>query len=372
MDLRLITEGGTELYVPVTDPDAPFPPSDAPVFYNPEMVMNRDASLLLLSVIRPESYLDTMGATGIRGIRAAKECNIPHVTVNDHNPVAVDLIGKNAGHAGVDIEVIHSDVNALMSRRRFDAVDLDPFGTPAPFVDAAAKSAKRFLMVSATDTAPLCGAHLKAGIRRYNARPMNTEYHGEVALRILAGFVARSFIRYDRGVEPIFCYTRSHYVRACFRLSYGTRSAERALSGIGYIMQCRKCFYREEVRSFFPPEGKCPCCGAGLMPVGQLWLGPVNEMEILSEMKEKLSDSISGTGRAVSRLLDLLEDELDTSSHYDYHKIAQRVGGSPGRIENLILNLRDMGYRASRVHYSGTGIKTDAPVDLLCEAVRLG
>lgn len=372
MDLRLITEGGTELYVPVTDPDSSFPPSDAPVFYNPEMLMNRDASILLLSAIMPDSYLDAMGATGIRGIRAAKECGISFVTINDHNPVAADLIERNARHAGVDIEVTHSDVNALMSRRRFDAVDLDPFGTPAPFIDAAAKSAKKYLMVSATDTAPLCGAHLKAGIRRYSARPMNTEYHAEVALRILAGFVARGFIRYDRGVEPIFCYARSHYIRTCFRVSYGTRSAERTLSRLGYIMQCRKCFYRQEVRSFFPAVGECPCCGAELSPIGPLWLGQVNDTEVLLSMKEKLPSVALDSAGAVDRLLDLLGEELDTSSHYDYHKIAQKESRSPGSIVNLIQHLRGAGYRASRVHYSGTGIKTDAPPDVLHEAVRLG
>lgn len=372
MDLRLITEGGTELYIPVTDPNSQFPPSEAPVFYNPEMVMNRDASILLLSVIMPDSYLDAMGATGIRGIRAAKECGINSVTVNDHNPLATDLIAKNAAHSGIEIEITHSDVNALMSRRRFDAVDLDPFGTPAPFMDAATKSAKQYLMVSATDTAPLCGAHLKAGIRRYNAKPMNTEYHAEVALRILAGFVARSFIRYDRSVEPFFCYARSHYIRTCFRVSYGTRSAERTLSRLGYVMQCRKCFYRHEVQSFFPHGGECPCCGEVLSPIGPLWLGRINDRDMLYSMKERLPALSLDTGKQVDRILDLLLDEIDTSSHYDYHKIAQRESRSPGSIENLIQNLRGTGYRASRVHYSGTGIKTDAPLEVLHEAVRLG
>ena len=54
-----------------------------------------------------------------------------------------------------------------MSEEKFGFVDLDPFGTPAPFIDAAIRSSGKYLGVTATDTAPLCGAHLKAGIRRY-------------------------------------------------------------------------------------------------------------------------------------------------------------------------------------------------------------
>ncbi|HMK16030.1 MAG TPA: tRNA (guanine(10)-N(2))-dimethyltransferase, partial [Methanomicrobiales archaeon] len=150
MDLVPVTEGGTELLVPVQDPARAFPPGSSPVFFNSRMALSRDATSLLLKGIPVGEYLDAMGATGARGIRVARECGIP-VTINDRDPLAV--------------EMTHSDVNVLLSSRRFDCVDLDPFGTPAPFVDAAARSAKRYLFVTATDTAPLCGAHAPAGAR---------------------------------------------------------------------------------------------------------------------------------------------------------------------------------------------------------------
>ncbi len=87
----------------------------------------------------------------------AHEVGIP-VTINDRSETAVDLARRNADALGLAVEVTRKDANALMSERRFDTVDLDPpFGTPAPFVDAAARSAARHLFVTATDTAPLCG-----------------------------------------------------------------------------------------------------------------------------------------------------------------------------------------------------------------------
>ena len=104
----------------------------------------------------------------------ACEVGIP-VTINDWNPKAIDLIRENTEMLGLNTEVTRGDANALMSSRKFDAVDIDPFGTPAPFVDSAARCARNYLFVTATDTAPLCGAHLKAGMRRYFSHPRNTD-----------------------------------------------------------------------------------------------------------------------------------------------------------------------------------------------------
>ena len=50
---------------------------------------------------------------------------------------------------------------------------------------------------------------------------MNTGYHEEVGLRILLGFVVRETIKYDRGVEPLFCYAHQHFVRLNIRLVRG-------------------------------------------------------------------------------------------------------------------------------------------------------
>ena len=194
MDLVPVTEGGTTVLVPAPDPTAAFPPGTAPVFYNPRMAINRDATVLFLRALpedrRPADYLDAMGATGLRGLRVAGEAGVP-VVINDRSQRALCLAAANAERLDLAVETVRSDANALLSSRRFGAVDLDPFGSPAPFTDAACRSAVRYLFVTATDTAPLCGAHLRAGMRRYFARPMNTEYHAEVGLRILLGFVAR-------------------------------------------------------------------------------------------------------------------------------------------------------------------------------------
>ena len=284
MELIEAKEGKTGFFVPRPEPDSAFPPGTAPVFFNPRMELNRDATVLLLAILQPSSYLDAMGGTGVRGLRVAHECGIP-VTINDRNTASVALICKNVAYSGMPIEVVQEDVNVLLSSRRFDAVDLDPFGTPAPFVDAGARSARRYLFLTATDTAPLCGAHKRAGMRRYFALPMNTEYHAEVGLRTLLAFAVREVVKYDLGVEPLFCYIREHFVRLHLRLTKGAGRGDRTLERIGFVLQCPVCPNRKEVFGLLPGHAECEYCHGEMIPVGPLWLGKIQDMDLLDRMR---------------------------------------------------------------------------------------
>jgi len=369
MDLIEVSEGKTRFFVPAQDAASRFPPGTAPVFFNRRMELNRDATVLLLSVLNPSDYLDAMGASGVRGIRVANECGIP-VTINDRDPMGIDLITRNAGRLDIPVEIVQREANALLSERSFDAVDLDPFGTPAFFIDAGVRGTRRFLFVTATDTAPLCGAHLKAGRRRYFALPMNTDYHSEVGLRILLGFVVRETVKYDRGIEPIFCYAREHFVRLHLRLLRGAAAADETIGRIGFILQCPKCPYRKEVRGMIPGQGTCPDCGEILRPIGPLWLGGLCNNEVLSQMLEKIADLGLGTQKDLVKLIDTCRSELPTSSHYDYHRLAKLQNCSPPDITSVLEGIRAQGYAASRTHFSGYGIKTEAPLSVICNAVR--
>jgi tRNA (guanine26-N2/guanine27-N2)-dimethyltransferase len=271
---------------------------------------------------------------------------------------------------GLPVTVTCRDACSLLFEQAFDAVDIDPFGTPAPFTDAGIRGTRRFLLLTATDTAPLCGAHLKAGIRRYFARPGNTGYHGEVGLRILLGFVARETVKYDRGIEPLFCFAREHFVRLNLRLIRGPKAADRTIERLGFILQCPTCAYREEQPGMFPPAATCPFCGKPLRPIGPLFLGAISSDEILGQMQARLPSCGLGTQKELEKLLTTCREELPTSSHYDYHRVAQQLVVSPPKIETLLEALRSAGFDASRTHYSGTGVKTNAPLPVLYDAIR--
>jgi tRNA (guanine26-N2/guanine27-N2)-dimethyltransferase len=88
-------------------------------------------------------------------------------------------------------------------------------------------------------------------------------------------------------------------------------------------------------------------------------------------MIDRLPDLQLNTARELLPLLTTLRDELPTSSFYDYHVLARQAKISPLPIVSVITGLREAGYRASRVHYAGTGIKTDAPASVVLDVMRV-
>src|SRR6056297_1102380 len=207
-----VSEGGVEVEVPEQAEEG----SGDEVFFNPVQELNRDLTVATLRAYRDrepraEYYLDAMAASGIRGVRAAAEGW--NATLADIDDEAVELCRENLARNDLDGEVVQRDANALMHEEVFDVVDIDPFGTPVPFADAAFANTRDLVCVTATDTAPLCGAHFDSGVRSYSAVPRNTDYHAEMGLRILLGALARTAGRFDVGVEPVFTHATSHYVR---------------------------------------------------------------------------------------------------------------------------------------------------------------
>jgi tRNA (guanine26-N2/guanine27-N2)-dimethyltransferase len=87
------------------------------------------------------------------------------------------------------------------------------------------------------------------------------------------------------------------------------------------------------------------------------------------QMQELLAGCELGTKKELAKLLAGCHEELPLSSHYDYHLLAQSLAASPPPIETVLERLRSAGYAASRTHFSGTGVKTGAPLPVLLDAI---
>ncbi|WP_207586678.1 tRNA (guanine(26)-N(2))-dimethyltransferase [Halomontanus rarus] len=365
-----VTEGGVELEVPAESTEG----VEASVFYNPRQELNRDLTIALLRAYRErepraESYLDAMTASGVRGIRAAADGW--DVTCCDRDEGAVELARENCERNDCDVSVIRRNANALMHEKPFDVIDLDPFGTPMPYADAAFASCRDLVCVTATDTAPLCGAHLNSGIRSYSAVPRNTEYHPEMGVRILCSALARSAARFDVGVTPILTHATSHYVRTYLELEHKATAADAAIETLGYLSHCEDCLYRESSRGLIAdPLETCPHCGGErILLAGPLWLGPVCDRAFVADVREALDDSF-GTATKIDRLLADLEAELDEPTHYDQHKLCKQWSLPANSMADFLADLRSAGFEASTAHYSGTAFKTDASVGDIREATE--
>ncbi|MFP4170805.1 MAG: N2,N2-dimethylguanosine tRNA methyltransferase [Methanomassiliicoccales archaeon] len=354
-----IVEGTTRLLVP-QDHSLRGPGKKEGVFYNAQMNFNRDVSVMLFRAIRPGgTALDSMAGTGARGVRICNEAPGDYeMVVNDVYPLAHPYIEGNLALNGLrDARPSRENMHCLLAERPFDYVDVDPFGSPVPFLDSALRGCKRngMLALTATDTAPLSGTYPRKCQRRYRSRPLRCPFGHEVGLRILIGFVAREAGKYDRGIRPLLCFYADHYFRLHLRVEEGANRADRALSHITSM-------------SYSPTTGTRGLGDRG--ECGPLWGGPLMDREVVEGLRP--TDDLACPGKA-GRTVSTWKEELDSPLFYESDEMASLLKGSPPPMNQILEALRKHG-RASRTHFSPTGFKTDLPskevISILSDLMR--
>jgi len=343
------------LVTDVRQPKGPGIRSSLP-FYNPSMAVCRDVTTLVLSQwLSPRAtVLDGLAATGVLGIRVALETGRePQVTWNDKNPRAVALIRENVRRNGVAGEIREADLRALLASQRFAYVDVDPFGPPTPFVDAAVQQAWRgsALGISATDVAPLAGTYPRTCWRRYGARSQRTPCGAETALRIFLGYLVRVAATHERGLQVLAAFAAEHFVRAIVAVDPRASAADAGLAQLGYVLF-------EGAR--FQVSGSPP----NEPHVGPLWLGPLGDATLLAAVLSR-----ADAGHAPIRILEAMRTEAPLPPFfYENHAMAQTLGVDPAPVAAWIDALRSAGFRASRTYFTANAARTDASWD---EVVRI-
>jgi tRNA (guanine26-N2/guanine27-N2)-dimethyltransferase len=248
-------------------------------------------------------------------------------------------------------------------------VDLDPFGSPVPFLDAACKSVKRLLLVTATDTAPLCGAHT-GGMRKYGAKPLNTDYHTEMATRILLGTVTRDLCKYDKAIQPLLSYSTAHFIRIIARVERGAKRADACMNRLGFIVHCFACGNRCVCADMQDLKRKCTVCGAKVRIAGPLYLHAIKENAFCEQVHDELGKRELGKKSEALKLVDTCSHELDIPYYFEHHAICKALKIPPPPIASLIDALRSAGFHASRTHFSDVAVKTDARIDTIKDVLR--
>lgn len=230
METQILEEGEIKLKVPKLEDfrksSKEYVPSETEVFFNPVMEISRDISVSSLQVlgsgIESLRICDALAGVGARGLRYSAEVDgVSKVLINDWGVEAAELIRKNVKLNDLSkVEVRNEEANTLLHnyRPRFHVIDIDPFGTPIPFLDSSfsAISRRGIYLVTATDTGPLCGAYRNACLRKYGANPLRTPYSRELGLRIFIGSVQRRAAAYDLALSPVLSHATQHFFRAHF------------------------------------------------------------------------------------------------------------------------------------------------------------
>ena len=355
MKLQKIQEGKVKIFAPEGRI------YDSPVFYNVEGELNRDLSVAALQVFQKEfkdriTVCDALAATGVRGLRYAKEVSgIKNAVLNDKNPLAIKMIKKNIkeNKLGKKCQANWEDACLLMRKNVFNVIDLDPFGSPNVYMDSAARSVyhKGFLAVTSTDQAALTGTYPEAGLRKYGIKPIKTEFYNEVGLRILISFAILTLARYDRAFIPVLSFSDQHYYRIFGRIEHAGKISE-LLKDFKYVCYCSN--GEREI-------GLRECCEKECRVFGPIYVGKILDKEFCEKVLEDVRKRKFKLQKEEEKLLKLLIDEAEMPAfYYDLHHLAKVLKIEPPKIETLIKNLKSKGFKASRTHFCLTSVKTDA------------
>ncbi len=377
---EIIYEGKVQVLVPRLSAYGVVPsdyaPSKAPVFYNPVMEFNRDLTVLAFKtyqhlVDREISICEPLTSQGIRGIRFASEINqVRTVLLSDINKHAYDLAAYNIKLNNLEdkIRIEYKDANCVLScnaspKKRFDIIDIDPFGTPIPYLDSSFRALKNkgLLSATATDLAPLCGVHSKACLRKYGGKPLRTEYCHELAVRLLAGCMASIAAQHDIGMRVVFSHSSDHYIRVYAQIGYGCQKADESLKNTGYIMHCFSCMHREIAHHPFS-NFVCPECGGKMDHAGPLWTGSLNDSDFISQMMIENRNTAFRNSVKITKLLNLIDNEVSAPvTYFVIDKLSQKLNLPAPSNHAFLAALKKAGFVAVPTHFNPRGIKTGAP-----------
>jgi tRNA (guanine26-N2/guanine27-N2)-dimethyltransferase len=342
---KTIKEGKALIKVPIVKKIS----KEMDVFYNPVMKFNRDISVLLLNSIDKTklNIADPLAGSGIRSIRfllELKKNKIKTISVNDYSNKAIKSIKNNLSlnkiKTNKNITIKNQDANLfLLNSTGFDYIDIDPFGTPNPYLDSAIRRISRegILAVTATDTSALAGTYPKACLRKYWALPLRNELMHEIGLRILIRKIQLIAAQYNKALTPIFSYFKDHYMRIFLKCEKSKQETDNIL---------------KQHRHF---ENS-----------GPIWKGQLYDKKLVNKMikNNKIKEN--------EKILNIIQEEskINTIGFYDLHKIAKKHKLKIPKKEELIKKLRKKGYKASSTHFSGVGVKSNIRLGRLLRLLR--
>ncbi|KAH7729481.1 Protein TRM-1 [Aphelenchoides avenae] len=371
-----------------------------------EPVTKRRKKNLSFASGEPIRVLDALSASGLRALRFAKEVpGVGEVLANDFSDAAVDAIERNIKVNGVEDRVRASFGDAVVTmmahrsfEKRFHAIDLDPYGSAAMFLDSAVQAVADggLLMVTCTDMGTLCGNTPEACYNKYNSVPLRHKSCHEMAIRILLRSIDSHANRYGRYIEPLLSVSIDFYIRCFVRLRTGPSAAKDSVTKLSQFYACSGCHslaFQPLVRktnegtsvkfsaapfqahSLIGSNGKCVHCGSAVHVGGPLYIAPMHDPGFVGRILQRLQttpeEDLLGTHARLTGVLTVVSEELhDVPLYYEHDQLMHVVKcPMPKSLlsRSAILNA---GFRCSLSHCNPKALKTDAPPQFLWDLSR--
>ncbi|KAF8121957.1 N2,N2-dimethylguanosine tRNA methyltransferase, partial [Boletus edulis] len=381
------------------------------------------------NIVKPRMYhphkfvlLEALSATGLRSIRYAKEIPLVRfVIANDLSPSATAAMKRNVEINGLGsseeettapdgqrtvksnpgkVRVHEDDACALMynhrtEKTRVDVVDLDPYGTAAPFIDAAVQAINSLLCVTCTDMSVLATTNYSEKcFSNYGGMPVKAEFTHEAALRLVLNTISTSASRYGRYIEPLLSLSIDFYVRIFVRVHAAPVEVKRAASKTSIYYVCCGCasFHEQkfgrvvertneqsgavnlQYKTAAGPSvnSACPECGYTMHVAGPMWSGPLHNSGFVAKVVEHVDRNANnyGTSTRMKGMLTVAQEELDAPFYFTPGKVAGTFHCSTPALGDVASALLNAGYKVSRSHALPGSLKTTASRDIVHDVFR--
>lgn len=385
------------------------------------------------------TILDALSATGLRALRYASEIPIATKIVgNDLSPSAIQSMKTNIDYneLGGRIQPNLGDARAYMytagTSARFDVIDLDPYGTAAPFLDAAVQGVKDggLLCVTCTDAGVWASTgYAEKAFSLYGGIPIKGNHSHEGGLRLILYGLATSAAKYGLAIEPLLSLSIDFYARTFVRI---TRSPAQVKFNAGNTLLHYNCDsgcgawtnqYLALTKTKLDKKGNpmsyhslaqaptatphCEHCGFKTHLAGPMWGGRLHNPKFIQRILSILPSLDKETYQTIPRIEGMLttamEEDLDlaSASEADADADLATAGEYPNIIPKMDPSLRDpypfyfnlgalskamhcqtppidefrgaihsLSYRSTRSHAKPNSIRTDAPWSVIWEIMR--
>lgn len=349
------------------------------IFYNPIMASHRNISILLLNSISNKgmNIAYPLAGSGIRSLRFLQELKkgkINHLLANDVRDNFPKFFRSSLRENKIqnkNISIFQQDASLFLLNRvadthkpdnfcgYFDYIDIDPFGSPNPFLDAAIARICRdgILAITATDTAALTGTYEKVTRRKYWAQPLRNYLMHEIGLRILIRKIQLQAIQFEKALIPLLSYSKDHYYRLYLQSSRGKEKCDEMVQQHQYFLFCHNCL---NFKTSMYNREKCSC-GNIFHFAGPLWVGNLGDYSLVQKMAQ------NNPFPEEQKILNLLQAEYQQNKvgFYDLHVLSRKYKTEPPKMEPALKTLKGM-----RTHFTPTGIKTDKVLSEVLKAMR--
>lgn len=401
--------------------------------------------------LQPPNFtiLDALSATGLRAMRYAQEIPfVTSVTSNDLIADAVEAIKRNADHNGVTSKITATQGDArghmytlaaeelarehkdnprglktlsLTPSKKYDVIDLDPYGTAATFFDAAVNAVRDdggLLCVTCTDSGVWAShGYSEKAFALYGGIPIKGHFSHEGGLRLILHALATTAARHGLAIEPQLSLSIDYYIRLFVKV-YKSPASVKFLAGktmlvyncdqgcgaweTQLLLRNRKqmnkngkgTFYKHGLSLGPTADAHCEHCKIKMHVAGPMYAGPLHNATFIKKILDDLpqaSTEIYGTTARIEGMLSTAleelslpevkdelpsskEDALATLDHYPFYFHISALSGVIHCMcpddESFKGALRGLGYEDTRSHCKAGSIKTNAPWSVIWHVMR--